>query len=89
MKYQLVKGDSGTGAVFAYCPGRFFHVPSPHHLDVGHGMGIWDETQIRVTGLGDLDVLRDNCCGNSDNETPDAKGVNIVNGLPSDIAQGK
>jgi len=87
MKYQLVKGKTGNGATFAYCPGRFFHVPGPSHLDIGHATGLWDANIIRVVDNGWLDVMRDDCVGNSHEEGPNSKGVNIVNGLPSDIAK--
>lgn len=86
MKYQLVKANSGNGAIFAYCPGRFFHVPSQTHLTIGDAAGIWTSTSVRVVSKGDLDVLRDNCCGNSTTEGANSKGVNIITGLPSNIA---
>jgi len=87
MRYQLVRANSGNGAIFAYCPGRFIHVPGQTHLTIGDATGIWDSKNIRTVGLGDLDVLRDNCVGNSHEEGPNSKGVDIVNGLPSNIAK--
>jgi len=87
MKYSLCRGNSGNGAVFAYSPGRFFHVPSQTHLTIGDAAGIWNSTQIKQMNNSDLDVLRDNCCGNSTTEGPNSKGVNIITGLPSNIAK--
>ena len=86
MAYQLIKADSGNGAIFAYAPGRFIHVADPAHLDVGHAAGLWDSGQVAVVSAGDLDVLRDNSCGNATDDTPDAKGVNLTSRLPSAVA---
>lgn len=79
--YQLVEADGGNGAVFAYAPGRFIHVPDPSHLDVGHAAGLWDAAARHRVSLPDLDVLRDDACGNGA-----GKGDNLVTELPSSIA---
>jgi hypothetical protein len=79
--YQLVKADSGNGALFAYAPGRFIHVPSGAHLEVGSRAGLWDPASELVVSLGDLDVLRDDACGNGA-----GKGDNMTDTLPSDLA---
>ena len=84
--YQLVKADSGNGALFAYAPGRFIHVPDPAHLDGGAAAGLWDPGTVLIVSAGDLDVLRDDCCGNGTADTPDAKGVNLTDRLPSAVA---
>jgi hypothetical protein len=83
---RLVQADSGNGAIFAYAPGRFIHVPSPAHLDTGAAAGLWDPGSIMVVSAGQLDVLRDDCCGNGTTDTADAKGVNLTARLPSGIA---
>lgn len=77
---QLVQADSGNGAIFAFSSGRFIHVNSPTHLDIGTRTGLWDGN-VQQIGLSDLDVLRDNCCGNGT-----GKGDNLVTELPSAIA---
>lgn len=84
--YQLVKADSGNGALFAYAPGRFIHVPDPAHLDTGAAAGLWDPGTVLIVSAGDLDVLRDDACGNGTADTPDAKGVNLTDRLPSAVA---
>lgn len=83
---RLIKANSGNGAIFAYSPGRFFHVPGQSHLDLGTRLGLWDG-KITTVSPGDLDVMRDNCCGNAKEEGPNSKGVNIITGLPSNIAK--
>lgn len=77
---KLIQADSGNGAIFAYSPGRFIHVPDPSHLDTGTRNGLWDGA-VSQCSAGDLDVLRDNCVGNGA-----GKGDNLVNELPSAIA---
>jgi hypothetical protein len=78
---KLVKADSGNGAMFAFSPGRFIHVPDPAHLDVGSAVGLWNGADVKIVSAGDLDVLRDDCVGNGA-----GKGDNLVNELPSAIA---
>lgn len=81
---QLIAGNSGNGAIFAYCPGRFIHVIDPDHLDVGNRRGVWDSSNVPLCDLWELDVLRDNCIGNGE-----GKGDNITGyPLPSQIAGG-
>jgi hypothetical protein len=82
---RLVQADSGNGAVFAFSPGRFIHVPDQAHLDVGGRTSLWG-SEMLIVSPGDLDILRDNCVGNGKNDTPDAKGVNLTDRLPSAIA---
>jgi hypothetical protein len=79
---KLIKADSGNGATFAYSPGRFIHIPGPGHFDLGVRLGLWDGN-VTTVGLGDLDVMRDNCVGNGE-----GKGDNLVTTLPSAIASG-
>lgn len=79
---KLCKGDTGNGATFGYGPGRFFHVPSPHHITTGVNCGLWTG-DVQVISTDDLDVLRDNCVGNGE-----GKGDNLVTTLPSAIAKG-
>lgn len=81
--YQLVKADSGNGALFAYAPGRFIHVESAAHLDIGSRAGLWDPDSELVVSQGDLDMLRDNSCGNGA-----GKGDNLIDTLPSTVAGG-
>lgn len=82
---QLIQADSGNGAIFAFAAGRFIHVPDPAHLDMGTRAGLWDGS-VQTCSASDLDVLRDNCCGNGTTDSPDSKGVNLTDRLPSAVA---
>jgi hypothetical protein len=76
---RLITGDTGNGAIFAFSPGRFIHVPGPDHLDNGVRLGLWDGNITQVS-LYDLDVMRDNTIGNGE-----GKGDNVTT-MPSAIA---
>lgn len=73
--------DGGNGALFAYSPGRFIHVEGPDHLRVGDMTGLWNSASVKFISAGELDLLRDNCCGNGA-----GKGDNMVTELPSSVA---
>jgi hypothetical protein len=63
---RLVTGTSGNGAVFAYAPGRFFHVTSPDHLAIGHKLGLWNSDTIPQVSDYELDMTRDCAIGNGE-----------------------
>lgn len=77
---QLMKANDGNGAVFAYGNGRFIHVPDPDHYNIGVSTGLWKD-EVRIVSQYELDVTRDNCCGNGA-----GKGDNLISTAPSDIA---
>lgn len=77
---RLIKGDTGNGATFAYSAGRFFHVPSPTHVEIGVTAQLWDGN-VKVVPTNHLDVLRDDCIGNGE-----GKGDNLTGTLPSAIS---
>ena len=72
--------DSPTGALFAYSPGRFFHVSDPDHLKLGQKAGLFpDLAEVVQTDRVGLDRLRDMCVrGNLVDDNQD--------GIPSGIA---
>jgi hypothetical protein len=87
---QLAKGKSSpSGAIFAYSPGRFIHVPTGGHLDAGHANGLWDKTKVRVIDNAQLDILRDDCVGNGAGKGDNLGGKGYTGKLPSQIAAGK
>jgi len=74
-----VADDSPTGAVFAYVPGRFFHVSDPDHLALGQKAGLFPSDEILHTDRVGLDRLRVMCVrGNLVDDNQD--------GTPSGIA---
>jgi hypothetical protein len=76
----VVADDSPTGAVFAHAPGRFFHVASPDHLQLGQDAGLFPTVDqiVHTTRVG-LDRLSDMCVrGNLVDDNQD--------GIPSGIA---
>jgi hypothetical protein len=75
MQLELVAAeDSSVGAVFAYGPGVFVHVPDGEALGIGQGIG-YLSPNIHVTNRRGLDVLAALCLAGNVTVQPSAIAV--------------
>lgn len=65
----VVADDSDTGAVFAFGPGAFYHVPDGEHYSVGIDGGVYAQDLYHTNRRG-LDVLQSICLGLPNMTTP-------------------